>query len=78
MVGLKIGKGMALRDAVQGMNMVAEGVKTSIAAYQLAEKMSVEMPIVRQVYEILHEAKDPKAAVRELMTRALKQELDGL
>ena len=78
MVGLKIGKGMPLRDAVQGMSMVAEGVRTSIAAYQLAQKTGVEMPIVKQVYEILHEAKDPKAAVRELMTRALKQELDGL
>ncbi len=78
MVGLKIGQGMTLRDAVQGMSMVAEGVKTSIAAYQLAEKMGVEMPIVKQVYEILHEAKEAKAAVKELMTRALKQELDGL
>jgi glycerol-3-phosphate dehydrogenase (NAD(P)+) len=78
MVGLKIGKGMPLRDAVQGMSMVAEGVRTSIAAYQLAQKTGVEMPIVKQVYEILHEGKDPKAAVRELMTRALKQELDGL
>jgi len=78
MVGLKIGKGMTLPDAVQGMSMVAEGVKTSIAAYQLAQKMSVEMPIVKQVYEILHEAKDPKAAVKDLMARALKPELDGL
>jgi glycerol-3-phosphate dehydrogenase (NAD(P)+) len=78
MVGLKIGQGMTLRDAVRGMSMVAEGVNTSIAAYRLAQKMSVEMPIVEQVYGILHEAKDPKAAVRELMARALKQELDGL
>ena len=78
MVGLKIGQGMTLREAVQGMSMVAEGVNTSIAAYRLAEKMKVDMPIVTQVYEILHEAKDPKAAVKELMGRALKQELDGL
>jgi glycerol-3-phosphate dehydrogenase (NAD(P)+) len=78
MVGLKIGQGMTLRDAVDGMSMVAEGVNTSIAAYQLAQKMNVEMPIVKQVYEILHEAKDPKAAVKDLMARALKQELDGL
>ncbi|MBW2608736.1 MAG: NAD(P)H-dependent glycerol-3-phosphate dehydrogenase [Deltaproteobacteria bacterium] len=75
-LGLKIGKGMTLEEITGGMNMVAEGVKTSLSAYQLAKKMSVDMPIINQVYEILYQGKDPKAAVKELMTRELKKELE--
>ncbi|MBW1765700.1 MAG: NAD(P)-dependent glycerol-3-phosphate dehydrogenase [Deltaproteobacteria bacterium] len=74
-LGLKIGKGMNLKDIMGGMNMVAEGVKTSISAYQLAKKMDVEMPIISQVYDVLYQGKDPKEAVRALMTRELKREM---
>jgi len=75
-VGLKIGKGMELPAVTGGMHMVAEGVKTTISAVQLAGKMGVDMPIISQVYEILYNGKDPKEAVREVMTRELKQELE--
>lgn len=75
-VGLKIGQGMTLEEIVGGMDMVAEGVKTSIAAYHLARKMNVDMPITEQIYRTLHEGKDPRVAVRELMTRELKAELE--
>jgi len=73
-VGLKIGHGMGLDEITCGMAMVAEGVKTSIAAYELAKKIGVDMPIINQVYEILYKGKDPRIAVRELMTRELKKE----
>lgn len=75
-VGLKIGQGLNLEEITRGMNMVAEGIKTSISAYQLAKKMDIEMPIINQVYEILYEEKDPLLAVKELMTRELKKELE--
>ena len=75
-VGLKIGQGMTLEEITSGMNMVAEGIKTSISSYELAKKMGVEMPIINQVYEILYQGKDPRKAVRELMTRELKKELE--
>jgi glycerol-3-phosphate dehydrogenase (NAD(P)+) len=54
--------------------MVAEGVKTSISAYQLGKKIGVDMPIINQVYQILYQGKEPRSAVRELMTRELKKE----
>jgi glycerol-3-phosphate dehydrogenase (NAD(P)+) len=76
-VGLKIGQGMTIDEITRGMNMVAEGVKTSISSYELAKKMGVEMPIISQVYEILYHGKDPKKAVKELMTRELKKELEN-
>ncbi len=75
-VGFKIGKGMKLEEIISGMKMVAEGIKTAKAAYALSKKMAVEMPITEQVYQILYEGKDPKDAVKELMTRKLKMEMD--
>lgn len=75
-VGLKIGKGMTLQEITDGMNMVAEGVKTTRSAYQLAQRMGVDMPITTEVYRILYEGKSPKEAVRDLMTRAPKVELE--
>ncbi len=76
-VGLKIGQGMRLEEITKGMNMVAEGIKTSISAYELARKMKVDMPITNQVYEVLYREKDARLAVKELMTRGLKKELEN-
>ena len=76
MVGLKIGKGMGLKEITGGMDMVAEGIRTARSAYDLSRKIGVDMPITTQVYQILYEGKDPKEAVRELMTRELKAELE--
>jgi glycerol-3-phosphate dehydrogenase (NAD(P)+) len=75
-VGLKIGKGMKLQEIVEGMNMVAEGVRTCLSVYELAKREGVDMPIINQVYDILYQGKDPREAVRELMTRELKPELE--
>lgn len=75
-VGLKIGQGKSLAEITDGMNMVAEGVKTSISAYELARKVGVDMPIIDQVYETLYRGKNPLSAVKELMTRELKKELE--
>ena len=75
-VGLKMGRGMGLGEITQSMKMVAEGIKTARSTYQLARKKEVEMPIATQVYQILYEGKDPKEAVRELMSRELKIELE--
>ena len=73
-VGLRIAEGLRLKEIVSGMKMVAEGIKTTKSAYELSKRMEVEMPIVEQVYRILYEDKNPKDAVKELMTRQLKIE----
>ncbi|RLB45331.1 MAG: glycerol-3-phosphate dehydrogenase [Deltaproteobacteria bacterium] len=73
-VGLKLGSGMKLDEVLASMTMVAEGVKTSKSAFELAARNDVDMPIVHQVYRVLYEDKDPKAAVTDLMTRPLKRE----
>ncbi|RLB76624.1 MAG: glycerol-3-phosphate dehydrogenase, partial [Deltaproteobacteria bacterium] len=76
-VGLEIGKGKSIAEITKSMTMVAEGVKTARSAYALGKRYGVDMPITEQVYQILYEGKDPKSAVRDLMTRTLKSELDG-
>lgn len=73
-VGFELGRGRNLTDILGGMRMVAEGVKTTEAAIDLATRLGVEMPISRQMYAILHENRPPREAVRELMERSLKEE----
>ncbi|MDP6450378.1 MAG: NAD(P)H-dependent glycerol-3-phosphate dehydrogenase [Lentisphaeria bacterium] len=69
-VGEELGRGKALEKIIEDMGMVvAEGVKTSESAYELAEKVGAETPIIREVYASLYEDKDPRAGVRDLMTR---------
>lgn len=55
--------------------MVAEGVATSRSALMLSELRGIEMPIVKEVNEILFNKKDPLDATNELMLRSLKSEI---
>ena len=73
-VGMQLGQGKTLSEILSGMRMVAEGVKTTESAYQLARRLGVEMPITEQVYRVLHENKPPRQAGLDLMTRDLKAE----
>jgi len=74
-VGLKLGEGRTLQQALGEMTMVAEGVKTTKSCYKLAASAGVEMPILDQAYQILYEDKDCRKAVQELFQRSLKEEL---
>jgi glycerol-3-phosphate dehydrogenase (NAD(P)+) len=76
-VGMELGKGRQLSEVLAEMKQVAEGVKTSKSARDLALKTGVELPICEQVYAIAYEGKSAKAAVVELMTRQPKSELSG-
>lgn len=73
-VGIELGQGKKLSEIMAGMNMVAEGVKTTLSAYQLAQRLGVEAPIISQMYQILYEDKDPRQAVSDLMLRDLRPE----
>jgi len=73
-VGMELGKGRSLEEILAGMNMVAEGVKTTLSAYQLAQKLGVDVPIIEQTYHLLYQNKDPRQAVNDLMLRDLKAE----
>ena len=74
-VGFNIGKGKSLQEIKAGMNMIAEGVKTTKSVSQWSRKNNIEMPITDAVYKVLFENMDPKDAVHELMTRHAKNEI---
>jgi glycerol-3-phosphate dehydrogenase (NAD(P)+) len=74
-VGYALGQGRSLDDVLGEMRMVAEGVETSRAAYALAEREAIEMPIVEEVHAVLFEARSPADAVQNLMQREPKAEI---
>jgi glycerol-3-phosphate dehydrogenase (NAD(P)+) len=74
MVGIELARGRALEEIVGSMRMVAEGVKTTSAAVELARLYGVEMPISQQMFEMLHSQVSPREAIRRLMDRSLKGE----
>ena len=73
-VGLRLGKGEILKQILASMNSVAEGVTTTLSVQKLAERHGVDMPIVSEVYKVIHEGKSPRQAVTDLMSRTLKSE----
>ena len=75
-VGQALGAGRTLAEAIASTHMVAEGVQTALAACALAERAQVEMPIAREMKAVLHEGKDPRTALTDLMLRSLKREVD--
>ncbi len=74
-IGYNIGKGKKLSEIVSGMNMIAEGIRTTKSVYDWSKKLNVEMPITEAVHKILFENKDPKDMLYDLMTRNAKEEI---
>jgi glycerol-3-phosphate dehydrogenase (NAD(P)+) len=75
-VGFELGRGRQLSDVLSGLGHVAEGVITANSAYHLAERLGVDLPITSEVYRVLYEAKPVAEAVRGLLSRPLKKELE--
>ncbi len=73
-LGSELGKGKSLTEIVSGMKMVVEGVTTTLSARLLTQREGVEMPICEEVYQVLYNNKNPQQAVKDLMTRRLKEE----
>lgn len=76
-VGLEIGRGRTLEQALAGKQTVAEGVETTSSTLALAQREGVEMPIATMVHRILFEGHPAGRAVPELMARGLRAEQDA-
>jgi glycerol-3-phosphate dehydrogenase (NAD(P)+) len=68
-VGLALGQGKSLAEAVAALGMVAEGVPNTLSIYGAARRAGVRTPIIDAVYAILYEGKSAPLAMRELLTR---------
>ena len=73
-VGEKIGKGKTMQQIISHMQMVAEGVPTAKSARSLSLKYKVDMPIVKEVCNVLYKNKDAFRAFKDLMARKSKKE----
>ncbi len=76
--GILMGKGYSMKQAMDEVKMVVEGVYSAKAAMGLAKKYGVDLPIIEQVNAALFENKPVKDAVYELMTRDKKPENEEL
>jgi len=74
-LGLALGQGKTLEQALQSIDQVVEGVQTAREVYELARSHGVDMPIANQVYAVLYANLAPRDAVSRLLERAQKPEV---
>ena len=75
-VGYELGKGRTIREIVDEMFMVAEGVKSAPAVVALAEKYGVDMPIAREVLQVVQDKSTARQAFRGLLKTVAGAESD--
>ncbi len=68
-VGLALGTGKSLEEAVAAIGMVAEGVPNTLSIHEAARRVGVRTPIIDSVFAILYEGKSAPIAMKELLTR---------
>lgn len=68
-LGLALGRGATLPEALAALHQVAEGVPTTLAACRLAARLGVEVPIIEALRGVLYDGRPVAEAVAELMTR---------
>jgi glycerol-3-phosphate dehydrogenase (NAD(P)+) len=73
-VGVELGKGRRLKEILDEMKAVAEGVKTTKAVHRLAQRYNIDMPITRGMYHVLYEDRSVADAVAEVLGRPLGRE----
>ena len=76
--GVLIGKGMSMDEAMKEVNQAVEGVYSAKAAFALAKKYNVSMPIVEQINEVLFDGVSATDAIQVLLTREECHEYQGL
>jgi len=74
--GIALGQGKPLDQVLEEVGMVVEGVRTTKAAYHLAQSRGVEMPISGEAYKILFEGQNPAVGVANLMLRGKTHEVE--
>jgi glycerol-3-phosphate dehydrogenase (NAD(P)+) len=73
-LGLALGRGKTLEQALKDIGQVVEGVNSSAEVRRLALEHDINMPISEQVDGIIHNGWDPVEGVARLMAREQKAE----
>ena len=77
-LGMEVAKGTDPDVYLASRRTVAEGYFTARAAYDLAQQLKLDAPIIEQVHFVLHRKRPLMEALRALMTREMKEELEGI
>jgi glycerol-3-phosphate dehydrogenase (NAD(P)+) len=72
--GLALAAGQTAAEARDTIGQVVEGYYAAKAVYEVAQRLGVDMPIVEQIYHVVHEGAAPTEAVRALMSRPITPE----
>ncbi|WP_430457103.1 NAD(P)H-dependent glycerol-3-phosphate dehydrogenase [Rheinheimera sp.] len=72
--GLLLGQGVGVEDAITQIGQVVEGYRNAREVYNLATRVGVEMPITEQIYQVLYQGKDARAAALDLLGREKRDE----
>jgi glycerol-3-phosphate dehydrogenase (NAD(P)+) len=73
-LGERLGRGESMAAIQATQPKLAEGYPTARSAHRLAREKGIPAPIMDEVFAVLYEGKNPKEAVRELISRAFKAE----
>ena len=74
--GMALGRGESPAQAHAAINQVVEGISAAQAVQSVAQRLTVEMPICREIHDIVHAGKPVRAAVQALMSREVRPESD--
>ena len=75
--GERLGRGEKPAQIIESMRMVAEGVPTTLSAWDCAKRFGIEAPVTQEIHAVLYEDKSLLEAMAELMERPPKSETEA-
>jgi len=76
-VGVELTNGRSLKEILDSMDSVAEGITTTLVAWKLAQQLELEMPITENIYQVLYKDANPRQVLVELLGAEGRHELAG-
>jgi glycerol-3-phosphate dehydrogenase (NAD(P)+) len=74
--GIMFAEGKSIAEVEAATSMVVEGIRSTAAAYELAGRYDIQMPITQQIHKMLYKGRNPREAVVELMSRGKTHEVE--
>lgn len=75
-IGLRVGRGMSVEQAVADLGQTAEGVNTTSVIYHRAKQLGINMPLCQGLYEVLYDNRPVKEVIAALMDRDQTQDVE--
>lgn len=75
--GIYVGEGCTVKQAVEKVGMTVEGITAALCAYELSQRLEVEMPITAQIYRVIQGESTAQQAIEMLLDRPPRHEVDS-